>query len=343
MINPFLNTILVGDALRRLKDLPDQSVHCMIGSPPYFGLRNYGVDGQMGLESTPIEFVAALVEVLREVRRVLRDDGTVWLNLGDSFSAHGSGAAGKELRHQGDGLKSRKALLSAGGLAKKNLIGIPWRVALALQDDGWYLRSDIIWAKSNPMPESVTDRPTRSHEHIFLLSKSSKYYYDAEAVREPSAECSAARRGRADLRQKEGWAEAHHGNPPLGLSGGRGGANAFRGQGSNRDGENGPANRVGRPMKDIGVGETRNRRDVWTVATRPFRGAHFAVFPTSLIEPCVLAGCPVGGVVLDPFMGAGTTALVAQLHGRNYIGIELNPAYVEMANKRIASAKELKP
>lgn len=300
--------IIVGDCLETLRRLPDQSVHTCVTSPPYFGLRDYGHDGQIGLEPTPDEFVAALVEVFREVRRVLRDDGTLWLNLGDSYAANRGHQVPSTLmngdntnRAQAGAGKGMKA--SAIGLKEKDLIGIPWRVAFALQADGWYLRQDIIWHKPNPMPESVRDRCTKAHEYIFLLSKSPRYYFDAEAIKEP-----AVHAGRVPGRSPGRYVQPSAG-------------------GNNRDGMDDCAQRP--------VGEKRNRRSVWTVTTKPFKGAHFATFPPDLIEPCVLAGAPIGGVVLDPFGGAGTTGLVARRHGRRAILCELNPEYAEIAKQRI--------
>lgn len=328
--------ILVGDSRERLRDLADGSVHCCVTSPPYFGLRDYGMDGQMGLEPTPAEFVAGMVDLFREVRRVLRDDGTLWLNLGDSY-ATGSKWGGST------GGKATKALHGIGGggrgktnpgLPDKQLLGIPWRVAFALQDDGWYLRQDIIWAKPNPMPESVRDRCTKSHEYLFLLSKSPQYHFDQRAIAEPVALSSIARLS------QDVDAQAGSDRVPGKTNGsmkavGRGGRNAMRGQGLNRSDENGAANRDGRDMKVVGATDTRNKRSVWTVATRPFSGAHFATFPPALIEPCILAGCPTGGLVLDPFGGAGTTGLVAERLGRNATLIELNPEYADLARERL--------
>jgi DNA modification methylase len=266
--------VLIGDCIESMRGLPDQSVHTCVTSPPYFGLRDYGMPGQIGLEETPEAFVARLVEVFREVRRVLRDDGTLWLNLGDSFAKD------------------------------KNLLGIPWRVAFALQANGWFLRQDIIWHKPNPMPESVTDRCTKAHEYIFLLSKSARYFYDADAIKEASAESSIARLSQPTLDQQAGSTRV-------------------------------PGKTNGN-MKAVG-GETRNRRSVWTVTTKPFKGAHFATFPPDLIEPCILAGCPVGGTVLDPFGGSGTTAGVALRNSRNAILCELNPTYAAMMHDRVSS------
>ena len=291
--------IIEGDARAVLADLPEGSAQCCVTSPPYFGLRDYGHAGQIGLEMTPDAYVAEMVAVFRAVRRVLADDGTLWLNLGDSYAAD-RGHQVPDSKHTDVG--NRKGMKAASlGAKVKDLLGIPWRVAFALQADGWFLRSDIIWHKPNPMPESVTDRPTSAHEHIFLLAKSARYFYDAEAVREANsnpdlAECITPRKDRS------GNGEWQPG------TGGR--------MGSVRDG--------------------RNLRNVWTVATKPVSGAHFATFPPALIEPCVKAGCPKGGTVLDPFGGAGTTGLVADRLHRNAVLIELNPDYAAMAERRIA-------
>lgn len=301
--------ILVGDAIEKLSTLPAKSVHTCVTSPPYWGLRDYGVAGQLGLEKSPDEYVAAMVAVFSQVRRVLRDDGTLWLNLGDSYNA------GREGGHPG-GKKgiSRTTIgpqrcgVNSPGLKPKNLVGIPWRVAFALQADGWYLRSDIIWHKPNPMPESVTDRPTKAHEYLFLFAKSERYFYDGDAVKEPLSEASAGR-------YKYSF----------------GGPKVIALVEANKHGVGRRTGVVG--MRDIPKG--RNRRTVWTVKTRSFKGAHFATFPQDLIEPCIKAGCPHGGTVLDPFFGAGTTGVVASRLGRDYIGIELNPTYAAMATERI--------
>lgn len=301
--------ILQGDCRDVLGSLPDGSINCCVTSPPYFGLRDYGVEGQLGLEPTPDEFVAAMVEVFREVRRVLRDDGTLWLNLGDSYARNP--AKGTTGTPNGRNLEKMGYSGGAGvpsGLKEKDLIGIPWRVAFALQADGWYLRQDIIWHKPNPMPESVTDRCTKAHEYIFLLSKSERYYFDAEAIKEPAT-------GRPSGNKGKSW-----------------GTNETR---VRADGAGKVETTRGIPYAGA---ETRNRRSVWTVSTKPFKGAHFDTFPPDLIEPCVLAGCPVDGTVLDPFFGAGTTGLVAQKHGRNCVGIELNPDYIAIANERLGLA-----
>lgn len=301
-----------------MRVLPDQSVQSCITSPPYFGLRDYGMAGQIGLEDTPDAFVARLVNVFREVRRVLMDDGTLWLNIGDSYvgatsqhkdggsQGHNSCIAKKTMSGiPSSGRKDRSKKLYESGLAMKQLIGIPWRLALALQADGWYLRQDIIWNKPNPMPESVTDRCTKSHEYVFLFSKSPRYYFDAEAIKEPVTQSSVARLSQPSLPTQTGSARV-------------------------------PGKTNGN-MKAVGNTQTRNRRSVWTVATKPFKGAHFATFPPDLIEPCVLAGSPVGGTILDPFGGSGTTAGVALKHGRKAILCEINPDYAEMVGRRVLS------
>lgn len=297
--------ILVGDARHRLKELADESVHCVVTSPPYFGLRDYGVAGQMGLEATPEAFVAELVGVFREVRRVLRADGTCWINLGDSYANDGKWGGSTGGKHARDlhGLSSVGRGQRFTGLKPKDLIGIPWRVAFALQADGWWLRQDIIWSKPNPMPESVVDRCTKAHEYIFLLSKSPRYYYDAATIKDQAT-----------------------GKPPCNSHPTKGGRAYDAGAGEHRTAAN---------LHKINAVEVRNKRSVWEVATQPFSEAHFATFPPALIEPCILAGCPEGGTVLDPFGGAGTTAFVASRHRRNAILIELNPAYAAMAEERL--------
>lgn len=294
----------VGPCLDSLRAMADQSVHCCVTSPPYFGLRDYGVDGQIGLEPTPAEFVQALVEVFREVRRVLRDDGTLWLNLGDSYArGFGGGSPGAKSATNVGAYVNRKAGKIPDGLSQKDIIGVPWRVAFALQADGWILRQDIIWHKPNPMPESVRDRCTKAHEYVFLLSKSPRYYFDSEAIKEPVAASTVERLAQPTLAEQTGSARV-------------------------------PGKTNGN-MKAVGNGETRNRRSVWSVTTKPYKGAHFATFPPDLIEPCILAGCPEGGTVLDPFGGSGTTAGVALAHGRNAVLCELNPEYAALAPERV--------
>lgn len=307
--------LLQGDCLQLLKGLPAQSIHCCVTSPPYFGLRDYGVDGQIGLEPTSDEFVAKLVEVFREVKRVLRDDGTLWLNLGDSYAGSGKGPAGNLGKKHNE--RHMEHTNSSGnipnGLKAKDLIGIPWKVAFALQADGWYLRQDIIWHKPNPMPESVRDRCTKAHEYIFLLSKREKYYFDSEAIKEPYSDSYAKDR-------RHGKKELKHSN--------------WKDYSAQGDGVQTPTQLHDNMFtKELGTG--RNKRSVWTVTTKPFKGAHFATFPPDLIEPCVLAGCPAGGFVLDPFNGAGTTGLVAIKHGRKYVGCELNPEYCDITVRRL--------
>lgn len=333
-------SILIGDCRERLRELPDASVHCCVTSPPYFGLRDYGHAGQMGLEPTPDEFVAGMVEVFREVWRVLRDDGTLWLNIGDSYAGGGgfcanapSTATSKSGKYGTTGA-AMKSVGKVVGVKSKDLIGIPWMLAFALRADGWYLRQDIIWSKPNPMPESVRDRCTKAHEYLFLLSRGPRYYFDADAIAEPVALSTVARLSQ-DVEAQIG-SERVPGKTNGNMKAvGRGGKNAFRGQGSNRSGSNAPANRDGRDMSEIGVGDTRNKRSVWEVATQPFSEAHVATYPPALIEPCILAGCPKGGTVLDPFSGAGTTGLVADRLGRNAILIELNPEYAALAERRL--------
>lgn len=281
--------ILQGDCVAVLKTLDSNSVHTCVTSPPYFGLRDYGVDGQIGLEQTPEDFVNRLVSVFREVHRVLRDDGTLWLNIGDSW------ASGKNYPN----------------LKQKDLIGIPWMLAFALRNDGWYLRQDIIWHKPNPMNESVNDRCTKAHEYIFLLSKQERYYYDREAIREPvkpttSGKTSVRRSGNSKTRSREHWGVPHE-----------------------------PINVVVEYDNIKGA----NKRSVWSIPTKPFKGAHFATFPQDLIEPCILAGAPKGGLVLDPFGGSGTTGVVANKLNRNAVLVELNPEYISLAHRRITEAK----
>jgi DNA modification methylase len=305
----------IGDCLESLRAMPERSVNCCVTSPPYWGLRDYGVSGQLGLEPTPEAYVAKMVEVFREVRRVLRDDGTLWLNLGDSYNTsgtrQGNGLGG--MHGDGEGTSHRAGYRGAFvGLKQKDLVGIPWRVAFALQADGWWLRQDIIWAKPNPMPESVTDRCTKSHEYVFLMAKSERYFYDADAVKEP-------------------FADERMGNPG-------------KYQWTYGDGAHGNRQAIGQSDWNANGEKTgRNRRSVWQISTRPYKGAHFATFPPALIEPCIKAGCPVGGVVLDPFGGSGTTGRVANDLSRNAVLCELNPKYVDLIRERLtAPAKPVK-
>jgi DNA modification methylase len=317
-----------GDCREILRALPDASVHCCVTSPPYFGLRDYGVAGQIGLEPMPDEYVAQMVAVFREVRRVLRDDGTLWLNLGDSYAAStkGSSGVGKNATNKGTLLADRSWQVPPG-LKPKDLIGIPWRVAFALQADGWWLRQDIIWSKPNPMPESVIDRCTKAHEYIFMLSKSARYYYDQEAIKEPAIYYGLTNQDDSGFKNPESFNGKH-------TNGYRSSKpDKQRGHGRRHDGFNGRWDAMEKAQQCSGM---RNKRSVWEVATQPYSEAHFATFPPALIEPCILAGCPKGGTVLDPFGGAGTTGMVADRLQRNAILIELNSDYAEMARERLS-------
>lgn len=328
--------IYTGDAFEILSTLHGESVNCIVTSPPYYALRDYGVEGQIGLEATPEAYITRLVAVFDEARRVLRGDGTLWLNLGDSYSGSGKGAAtdplNASLYKQGTnmGLLGSQILRTCG--KPKNLLGIPWRVALALQANGWNLRQDIIWAKPNPMPESVTDRCTKAHEYIFLFSKQQRYFFDAAAISEPIAKATKSR-----LMQN---VEAQHGSERV-----RGKTNgAMKAVPPRYGGKKYTENpdiffrtKSGNLYDENCL--LRNRRSVWTVATVPFKGAHFATFPPELIRPCVLAGCPVNGTVLDPFFGSGTVGVVCREENRYYVGIEINPEYVRIARRRIAATE----
>ncbi len=374
----------IGDSLETLKNMESGSVHCVVSSPPYWGLRDYGtgtweggdpdcshkkaegwstakstlsgqgskthlghqlegygskcrkcgalrVDKQLGVEDTPEKYVSNILAVFMEVHRVLREDGTLWLNLGDTYNTRPA-STGISFR------RDRKKVMPVtrtldGTLQQKNLIGIPWRVAFALQDSGWILRSEIIWVKSNPMPESVTDRPSKSHETIFLFSKSQQYYYDNEAIREPIAASSFVRVTQPNWENQEGSARAEAGGK---INGNMKAIVRKSGNKARKPRPGAPDNHPGAQAGSIPwEGSTRNKRDVWTVSTKPFKDAHFAVFPIDLIEPCVLAGCPRDGVVLDPFAGSGTTGVAAMKHGRRFIGIELNEEYGKIAQKRL--------
>lgn len=327
--------LLQGDCRDVLKTLADKSVNCCVTSPPYFGLRDYGVDGQIGLEQTPDAYVAELVAVFREVKRVLRDDGTLWLNLGDSYAGSGKGPAGNLKYNENGHVENSSGKLY--GLKHKDLIGIPWRVAFALQADGWYLRQDIIWHKPNPMPESVTDRCTKAHEYIFLLSKSARYYYDSEAIKEPITDTSAIRLMQDIESQKGSDRVPFKTNGNMKAVASKKFDSSQGGGGTSFVGHSGYYKADGSLICD----GTRNKRSVWTVATQPYSGAHFATFPCELIQPCIRAGCPAGGVVLDPFGGSGTTGSVAASEGRDAIMIELNPEYVELQMDRCGLFAEI--
>ena len=300
-----------GDVFDILPTLEAGNVQTCVTSPPYWGLRDYGVAGQLGLEPTPEEYVARMVDVFRLVRRVLADDGVIWVNLGDSYAGSSQNGGTDPSGLLGYGNSGTRNVVDThapkrglGGLKPKDLVGIPWRVAFALQSDGWYLRQDIIWAKPNPMPESVTDRCTKAHEYLFLLSKSARYYFDADAIAEPFADERMGNPGR----YKWAYGQGAHGNEQA----------------------------IGAGWNAEGSRTTRNRRSVWTVASEPYPDAHFATFPRALIEPCILAGSRTGDVVLDPFMGSGTTAQVAQDLGRAWVGVELNADYIALQDRRTA-------
>ena len=299
----------------------DESIDCVVTSPPYWGLRDYGVDEQIGLESTPEKYVENMVNVFREIKRVLKSSGTVWLNIGDSYVSNPISANGaNEVRSNEEtgGLQkgySRRVTYRGGTLKPKDLVGIPWMVAFALRADGWYLRSDIIWNKPNPMPEPVKDRPTKSHEYIFLLTKSPTYYYDADAIREPHTYEESKPRPSGMVREAQKYRDKVYG-----------------GSGTGFQGHSGSLKADGTPLNHpLG----RNKRSVWTVNTHPYPDAHFATFPEKLVEPCILAGSPLGGTVLDPFVGSGTTLAVAQRLGRNGIGTDISSEYLALASKRL--------
>jgi DNA modification methylase len=397
-----LLTVLCGDALEKLRELPDESVQCCVTSPPYWGLRDYGFCGcrkhrvqhesstlagtqagtpnhvgpprsdcpicngsgriagmgeQVGLEKTPEEYVSKMVAVFREIRRVLKRDGTLWLNLGDSYAGSGRGMNGdgssgkinsaKQQSNSGANLDFHDRIVDAGGIGRdwvkppvgykqKDLIGIPWMVAFALRQDGWYLRSDIIWSKPNPMPESVIDRPTKAHEYLFLLSKSRKYFYDAEAISEPVTWDDSRLHDpewQPPRLERDQIGSPSRGGGPLNKRSGNKERKPASARGVPVDGNlNGTNGAVAGSVPWEGF--NRNKRTVWTVTTQPYPEAHFATYPPDLIKPCILAGCPVGGTVLDPFAGSGTTGMVALELGRKAILIELNPNYVKLIHQR---------
>ncbi|NII26193.1 site-specific DNA-methyltransferase [Pseudoflavitalea sp. X16] len=333
-----MNTIHPIDCLQGLRQLPDDCVQCCVSSPPYFHQRDYGMEGQFGLESSPEEYVARMVEVFQEVKRVLRPDGVLWLNLGDGY--WGSGKAGNnpeyQARHKEFGKpsseKSRFSKPTTGKhpvLKPKDLIGIPWAVAFALREKGWFLRQEIIWAKPNCMPESISDRCTRNHEQIFMFSRNSQYYYDADAIKTPVLDSSAAR-------MERGMGENH--KYVEGVPGGR--KHTLLSPRDNKQDQHGPRHKgFNARWKEKAVEGAQpkmaNRRTVWKVSTRPLKEKHFAAFPLEIPTLCILAGSKPGDLILDPFMGAGTTAIAAASHQRTFIGFELNPSYVEMAVSRL--------
>lgn len=364
---PELNRVYCTDALQLARCLPNQSVNCIVTSPPYFGLRDYGtgkweggdpdcshtvgnqvsdnkapgaivsgvrpgvdasvckvcgarrIDSQIGLEPTPAAYVAKLVELFRECRRALRDDGVMWVNIGDSYGTGTTASRKQGKRGLGDATQSAQDAVPRIGGEAKQLLGIPWRLAFALQDDGWILRADIIWAKGNPMPESVTDRPTKAHEYIFLFAKNPRYWYDADAIAEPTVNNQGG-----PFSQRYADAQPEHG-----------GKSRYRKQ--DAVGKRTYTGFNERYFSSSEKHKNRNARSVWHINTKPYHAAHFATFPEELPRRCILAGCPVGGVVYDPFMGAGTSALVARRLGRQYIGSELNPAYIDLIHQRLAN------
>ena len=312
------NIIINRDCLLALRDLPDESVNCCVTSPPYYALRDYGMDAQIGREDSPEEYIRRLVLVFREVRRVLTADGTLWLNIADTYCGTGNKGGYLDPKNpKGRNGQSVSLARRASECKQKDMIGIPWLLAFALRADGWYLRSDIIWCKANPMPESCKDRPSRCYEHVFLLTKSKKYYYDALAIAEPIAKGTAARyKGGRSISSK--YAEEIPGQGKVQR------LNAARAAGT---------------ITDADISPVRNARDVWHINTVPYKGGHFAAYPPKLAERCILAGCPRGGIVLDPFFGSGTTGLAAVKNDRRYIGIELNAEYCELAKERIGGVK----
>ncbi len=319
-------TIINSDVFDALADLPDESVHCVITSPPYWGLRDYGVDGQIGLEPTLADHLDVMVRVFEEVRRVMRKDATLWLNYGDCYASTPNGRSAADVKSVGrdDRTFRDKPFSTIGGVLKpKDLAMIPNRLAIALQEAGWWVRSEIIWAKPNPMPESVTDRPATSHEKIFLLSKSAKYFYNADAVR-VAAKFPDGPNAPDKIKSPHGQGYTRRAKK----------SDKQRGHSRRHAGFN---DRWDQMSKSEQQANGHNLRNVWTIATKPFSDAHFATFPPALVEPCIMAGCPEGGTVLDPFGGAGTVGLVADRLKRNAILIELNPEYASMARRRINS------
>lgn len=312
------DVIINRDCLMALRELPADSVHCCVTSPPYYALRDYGMDAQIGREDTPEEYIGRLVAVFHELKRILRPDGTFWLNIADTYCGTGSKRTYADPKNpKGRNGQAVSIAHRITGCKQKDLIGIPWLLAFALRADGWYLRSDIIWCKANPMPESCKDRPSRCYEHVFLLTKSKQYFYDAAAIAEPIAPTSAAR-----YRDGRSVNSKYSSEVP--------------GQGKV---QNINKARSGGYYDDALIPTTRNKRDVWHINTVPYKGGHFATFPPKLAETCILAGCPKGGIVIDPFFGSGTTGLVAQALGRRYIGIELNADYCALARARIGGEK----
>ena len=332
------NKVYLGDCLDVMRSFPDESIDCCVTSPPYFRLRDYGAEGQIGLEDSPEAYIDKLVCLFREIRRALKKDGTLWVNIGDSYVGSGKGAANYPDNAKKYKQGTNKGMLGAAATVKKisgsiykdkDLIGIPWMLAFALRADGWYLRQDIIWHKPNPMPESVTDRCTKSHEYIFLLSKSKNYYFNNEAIQE-EAITQGRTEGHAFGGKKYGENEERQFRRYSGKE------YVARTKNCQYDGQRLNTVHIRREMGIYDEGYAiRNKRDVWSVNVKPNKEAHFATYPEELITPCILAGCPENGVVLDPFMGSGTTGIVARKLSRNFVGIELNPEYQKMATRRI--------
>ena len=341
-----VNKVYNEDCLIGMKSLPDNCIDCCVTSPPYYALRDYGVDGQIGLEQSPEDYIAKLTEIFMEVHRILKPEGTLWLNLGDSYAGSGKGASNypenarkyKQGSNRGT-LDNRAGFRYATACKDKDLIGIPWMAAFSLRNAGWYLRQDIIWSKPNPMPESVLDRCTKSHEYIFLLSKSKQYYFDHEAIQE----IATGYDGRKDIMmhgsKKYFIPVMPHGNRQTMATHGH---ERWRFKNLQDDGQqpNTMHLRRAQGLSDIQY-PVRNKRDVWVVNTKAEKAAHFAVYPEELIRPCILAGCPKGGIVLDPFMGSGTTARVARQYNRNFIGYELNPDYMKIINQKTVVTPDL--
>ena len=364
-----IDKIYQGDCLAVLKTFEDNSVDCCVTSPPYYALRDYGVDGQIGLEDSPEKYIERLTEVFMEVHRVLKPNGTLWLNIGDSYNGYKGNASNDNFETEYAGHRNQPARTSRFGLEAKNikpkdLIGIPWMLAFSLRNAGWYLRQDIIWHKPNPMPESVKDRCTKSHEYIFLLSKSRKYYFDYKAIQEEANPNYISKNirfgGNKYGDNDDSHFQIYSGNvyePKMKV---RTQNNGYSKAGGHRDNSGGFGcylknahtkncqydGQVPNTMhlkREKGIKDevffVRNKRDVWSINVKPNKEAHFATYPQELVSPCILAGSPEGGVVLDPFMGSGTTGIVANKLGRHYVGIELNPEYVEMARRRIGLEK----
>jgi len=349
-IGGMMDRIITGNSLDVLRSMPPESVDCCVTSPPYYGLRNYGVEGQLGLEKSPEEYIKSMVEIFSYVRNAMKKQGTLWLNIGDTYANRSALGQSSPMKRDRRKLANLPWVGVPAGYKAKDLMGIPWMLAIALRSDGWYLRQDIIWHKPNTMPESMRDRCTKAHEYIFLLSKSERYYFDQDAIREPAVWGDWTRRKEResvksfpDHETKNG---IRSGRVPYGWDTGPGSHRTAEYQTTRNHRKSQPKGSFNGKTGDRAfrkTGEYRIKRSVWTVPTRPFKGAHFATFPEALIDPCIKAGCPMGGVVLDPFFGAGTVGVVAKKNARHYIGIELNPEYVRMAQERIDGIQPAHP